>query len=200
MASVGARSVLCGEACPRKIHPEEAGSSHGIVVEGTRNVSPPSAGGTLLGLSGAQLRWLGVILLAAGFILFLVSAVLPFMAMAGFMQNPMGPGGLAFGGFGSMVTSIMLSFVLGTIGIVLIGIGAIALRFGLVRPVTGYVVGEASPAIRTAAAALGGGLRDAGFGPAPAGGPRTDVRVKCRNCGYLETEDAEFCSKCGQRM
>jgi len=26
------------------------------------------------------------------------------------------------------------------------------------------------------------------------------VRIKCRNCGYLETEDAEFCSKCGQRL
>ena len=75
---------------------------------------------------------------------------------------------------------------------------AIALRLGLVRPVTGYVATEAAPAIETAATAFGTGLRDAGFGAPGVGG--TVVRVKCRNCGYLETEDAEFCSKCGQRL
>jgi hypothetical protein len=32
------------------------------------------------------------------------------------------------------------------------------------------------------------------------GGGKEVVKIKCRNCGYLETEDAEFCSKCGQTM
>ena len=32
------------------------------------------------------------------------------------------------------------------------------------------------------------------------GGGKEVVKVKCRNCGYLETEDAEFCSKCGQTV
>ncbi len=32
------------------------------------------------------------------------------------------------------------------------------------------------------------------------GGGKEVVKIKCRNCGYLETEDAEFCSKCGQAM
>ncbi len=32
------------------------------------------------------------------------------------------------------------------------------------------------------------------------GGGKEIVKVKCRNCGYLETEDAEFCSKCGQTI
>jgi len=31
-------------------------------------------------------------------------------------------------------------------------------------------------------------------------GRKEVIKVKCRNCGYLETEDAEFCSKCGQIM
>lgn len=31
-------------------------------------------------------------------------------------------------------------------------------------------------------------------------GGKETIKVKCRNCGYLETEDAEFCSKCGQTM
>ena len=32
------------------------------------------------------------------------------------------------------------------------------------------------------------------------GGGKEVVKVKCRSCGYLETEDAEFCSKCGQTV
>jgi uncharacterized OB-fold protein len=31
-------------------------------------------------------------------------------------------------------------------------------------------------------------------------GGKETIKIKCRNCGYLETEDAEFCSKCGQTM
>ena len=30
--------------------------------------------------------------------------------------------------------------------------------------------------------------------------PRQEVRIRCRSCGYLETEDATFCSACGQRV
>ena len=32
------------------------------------------------------------------------------------------------------------------------------------------------------------------------GGGKEVIKVKCRNCGFLDTEDAEFCSKCGQTM
>ncbi|TFG21426.1 MAG: zinc ribbon domain-containing protein [Promethearchaeota archaeon] len=31
-------------------------------------------------------------------------------------------------------------------------------------------------------------------------GGKETIKVKCRNCGYLESEDAEFCSKCGQSI
>jgi hypothetical protein len=136
----------------------------------------------------------GVVLIAVGFLLFLVAAILPFLAIQGFMQQPFNPSGP-----GAAIGSFMLSFVLGAIGIVLLGIGGFALRFGMIRPVSSFIATEAAPAIQTAAAALGGGLRQVGFG-APAAPPAPEVRVKCRNCGYLETEDAEFCSKCGQRM
>jgi len=27
-----------------------------------------------------------------------------------------------------------------------------------------------------------------------------NIKIKCRTCGYLESEDAEFCSKCGNRL
>jgi hypothetical protein len=168
-------------------------------MEGFRSV--PASRGTLFGLSGRRLLWLGVSLFVVGLVLFLLSAVLPLLAISGFMENPWGSGGPGFGGFGgfgSFASSVMLSFLLSTISFILMGVGAFALWLGLVRPVGGYVATEASPAIRTATTAIGSGLREAGFGGgAPAG---TVVRVKCRNCGYLETEDAEFCSKCGQRM
>jgi len=141
------------------------------------------AGATLFGLSGPRLRQLGIGLLVVGFLLFLLSFVPVFLAFNRFMEDP-------FGSSGSMFGSFFLS--------IMSGAGGFALRLGLVRPVTGYVATEAAPAIETAATAFGTGLRDAGFGAPGAGG--TVVRVKCRNCGYLETEDAEFCSKCGQRL
>ncbi len=37
----------------------------------------------------------------------------------------------------------------------------------------------------------------AGTGPAP---PKEVVKVKCRNCGNLEAEDATYCRKCGQPL
>ena len=169
-------------------------------MEGGRQLAQSPTGASLFGLSGARLRWLGITLLAVGFLLFIVGAVLPFLAIGGFAQNPWGPDGTGFGGFSSFASSVAMSFVLSAIGLVLMAIGGFTLRFGLVRPVASYLAVEASPAIQTEAAALASGLRAAGFGATHAAGSRPDVRVKCRNCGYLDTEDAEFCSKCGQRM
>ena len=45
---------------------------------------------------------------------------------------------------------------------------------------------------------LATGLKKHGMGIGTGG--KEVVKIKCRNCGYLETEDAEFCSKCGQSM
>ncbi|MDU0348140.1 zinc ribbon domain-containing protein [Actinomyces sp. MRS3W] len=36
--------------------------------------------------------------------------------------------------------------------------------------------------------------------PKPADSPAEVVKLRCRSCGYLETEDAAFCSHCGQRI
>jgi hypothetical protein len=129
----------------------------------------------------------------AGLILFLIGVIMPFLAIQSVMQDPFNPSTP-----GSVAGSFGLSFIIILIGIILIPIGGVALKFGMIRPVSSFVAAEAAPAIETAAAALGGGLREAGFGAPAARAP--DVRVKCRNCGYLETEDAEFCSKCGQRV
>ncbi len=166
-----------------------------------RSPAPPTAGssGTLFGLQGRQLTRLGAALLIVGIVLFLGSTLPAFLSMSQFTQNP-------FGSFGSIMGAFFLSFVLGAVGIVLIGAGAFVLRFGLIRPVTKYVATEAGPAIEYASASVGRGVMQglgAGGGipvriegnVAPA---ISTVKVKCRNCGYLESEDATYCSKCGK--
>lgn len=35
---------------------------------------------------------------------------------------------------------------------------------------------------------------------ASAAAPKETVKVKCRNCGSLEAEDAAFCHTCGQAI
>ncbi|HKW43976.1 MAG TPA: hypothetical protein VJP06_07295 [Thermoplasmata archaeon] len=55
---------------------------------------------------------------------------------------------------------------------------------------------EAAAAIETPANLWGKGSARATVCPAA---PNTEVRVNCRNCGYLDTADAAFCSECGQR-
>src|SRR5881628_2763890 len=150
------------------------------MVAGPSAASP--AGATFFGLSGSRLRQVGVALMGIGLVLFFLSFVPILLAFNSFMQDP-------FGSAGSMFGSFFVSFLIGAIGII---------TLGLVRPVTGYVATEAAPAIQTAATAFAAGIREAGFGASGVAGSL--IRVKCRNCGYLETEDAEFCSKCGQRM
>ncbi|WP_159814497.1 zinc ribbon domain-containing protein [Actinomyces sp. zg328] len=39
-----------------------------------------------------------------------------------------------------------------------------------------------------------------GLGAGRGVGAEPQIRVRCRACGYLETEDATFCSGCGARM
>src|SRR3989454_3569605 len=149
------------------------------------------AGATLIGLSGPRLRQVGIALVGIGLLLFFLSFVPIFLAFNSFMQNP-------FGSAGSMFGSFFLSFLIGAVGILLLGVGGFALRLGLVRPVTSYVATEAAPAIQTAATAFGAGIREAGFGAA--GGAGTGVRVEGRNCGYLETENAGVFRKSGHRV
>jgi hypothetical protein len=152
---------------------------------------PATPRGTLFGLKGRQLTGLGIVLGLAGVGLFVGSTALMFSAFGNFPSDP-------FGSFGAITGAMALFSVLSILGMILIGLGAFALRFGLIHPVASYVATEASPAITTAATALGRGLQQ-GMGGAPIGGAAT-VKVRCRNCGYLDSEDAKYCSKCAQAL
>lgn len=92
----------------------------------------------------------------------------------------------------------MASFIaFGFGGVVLIGIGAFLTRLGFLRLGADLVATETAPAVEHSAGAVGRGLRSSGFGGAST---VQLVRVKCRGCGFLESEDATFCSKCGKKV
>src|SRR2546421_6731137 len=156
------------------------------MVAGPSAASP--AGATFFGLSGSRLRQVGVALMGIGLVLFFLSFVPILLAFNRFMQDP-------FGSAGSMFGSFFVSFLIGAIGIITLGVGGFALRLGLVRPVTGYVATEAAPAIQTAATAFGAGLREAGFGASRGAGP--PIRREWPHSGDPETANARVCSQGG---
>ena len=69
------------------------------------------------------------------------------------------------------------------------------------RRATKYFATEASPAITTASHALGKGLGD-GLKESEVlkQTPKEIIKIKCPHCGFLESIDAEFCSKCGKKV
>lgn len=124
----------------------------------------------------------GGILLAVGVILF----GMPFIAV------PMAMGSGSFDGVAS-------SFAFAFPGIILIAIGGMMLKFGLLKPVAEIVATETGGAVEHSSAATGRGLaRGLREGGLAVGGPQ--VKVRCRSCGGLDSEDARFCSSCGKGM
>lgn len=142
-------------------------------------------GGTLFGLNRTALLVIGGVLALIGIILF-ISAASTFAA-------PSGPFD-----FAAEQSRMFSAFGTAVVGMILLGAGGIAIRFGMVRPVTSYLASEASPAIERASEAVGAGLRE-GYGNRPLQG-QTVVKVKCRNCGHLNDEDETFCGQCGKPL
>ena len=81
------------------------------------------------------------------------------------------------------------------IGSALLMFGAFLLVVSFLRPISKYVAGEYYPAMRTVGKGFGEGFTEASQNE-----NKVVVKVKCSHCGYLETKDAEFCSKCGRRL
>jgi S-adenosylmethionine synthetase len=84
------------------------------------------------------------------------------------------------------------------------GAGGLMIVFGFAlvgtsaaRPISKYYSTEMSPAMKIAAESIGEGLKESGaFGA----GQKEIIKIKCPHCGYLESEDADFCSKCGKKI
>ena len=101
-----------------------------------------------------------------------------------------------------------LWFRYSALGMLFLFIGGALIYVTQIRKITKYYATETSPAIKTVGGAIGEGVADGiqrGGGiritdDRRQNGPREVIKVKCRSCGYLETEDAEFCSKCGKKI
>ncbi len=153
---------------------------------------------SLFGLTGKDLRTLGIVLLLIGVVVFLGGALYMF---SGVTAPTLGTDPTAW--FNESAAHAITGFAIAAVGMVLMGIGGWALRFGLIRPVASFVAEEASPALETASMAIGRGWGEgrSSVGSTPvAPAVETVVKVKCKNCGYLDSEDATYCSKCGQKL
>ncbi len=100
-------------------------------------------------------------------------------------------------------------------GVAFLMFGGMLLYYSVVGRVASYFADEYSPAIETGTEAFGAGItrgiqRGGGLkfqiestDQQPVSSARQQkevIKIKCRSCGYLETEDAEFCSKCGNKI
>ncbi|MBI4415984.1 MAG: hypothetical protein HY557_03265 [Euryarchaeota archaeon] len=113
------------------------------------------------------------------------------------------------GGFGNETAGFFLAdpneFYIQTavmgLGLALVGLGGNTLCTVYHQSVRSYLSAAKAPPARgpappdlTIEQVLGR------FAPmSPAKPPTPVVKVKCRSCGILQDEDAEFCNKCGQR-
>ncbi|MDO4901283.1 zinc ribbon domain-containing protein [Actinomyces sp.] len=151
----------------------------------------------------------GAVLQGVGLLMFFSVFVVGFTAFSGFGASSNFPADM-----GQNVGRMFRSFPLSLVGFILIGIGQWIRRVGKEGLAGSGVVlspqGEARDAepwkrsegaqdqmrleeMPTLQTALSGSSK-------PAGSPAEVVRLRCRSCGYLETEDATFCSQCGQQI
>lgn len=139
------------------------------------------------------LRVIGGILLGVGIILIIIGFI-TFIGF-GFLSGP----GIA--SFGTVALGMFATFI----GFAMAGAGAFLLYLSFMGSVAKFYADETKPAVRTmgegAGEGLATGIRNGGGIEARSSKKHKDViKVKCRGCGYLDTEDATYCSKCGEKM
>ena len=144
----------------------------------------------------------GAVVIVLGFILFFVPFVSTFSFFGSMRFDRAAPGDGFFGAF--------RTFPLAFVGVLLImaGQGLRSLgRKGLAG--SGVVLSpqgearDAEPWQRSKGAQMQDALEEVPMirdAMARGGGAEPQIRVRCTKCGYLETEDARFCSGCGAPM
>jgi len=131
----------------------------------------------------SALRAVSVVLLVAGLGLFLAAVFAMFSGFAGGPED-----GLRDDPFAPMRNFVLLLFA----GVFCVGAGGALARIAFLKPVAEVFATETEGALRTAAGAVGEGLAAGGLGHG--------VKVRCRSCRALDSEDARFCSSCGEPM
>ncbi len=144
-----------------------------------------------------NLRLLGMVLFVVGGGLLIIGVASIFSAMTAPTD---------WDNFSASSSQRMGNFIIGAI---LLSVGSACAGAGYklyfvthIRGLARYTAVETAPAAEIMTEAIGSGL-SRGFvkeGDSPFSQGKEVIRIKCRNCGYLETEDADFCSKCGEKV
>ena len=145
-----------------------------------------------------NVRALGIILLIIGGLL-LIYGVGNIFTVFG-----TSPGGGTMEEFQDTSAWMMQTFLVGGIsifiGFVMVGFGSQMIMASKAKEISKYAASQMAPATEMVTEAVASGLSKGFGGKSPVSGQKEVIKIKCRNCGYLETEDADFCSKCGERM
>ncbi len=109
-----------------------------------------------------------------------------FLVISGFSS-------LGLSGFKESKNS-MFSFAIGAF-LILIGFFLVGLT--IIKPMSKYTATEASSGVKTIGQSFGDGLEKSRFDSSE---KKEIIKIKCPHCGYLESEDAKFCSKCSKKI
>jgi hypothetical protein len=147
---------------------------------------------------------MGLVLIGAGLVVFRYSSYI-----AGQLDSYVSPPPTDSNNITGLVSpgGWYLPYAVWGFGFTLIGLGGTMLRSAFMSSMMGMGGGMArgssmSPDIidtyiQQALSGARGTTGQPGTDPAP---PKEVVKVKCRNCGNLEAEDATYCRKCGQPL
>jgi len=146
----------------------------------------------------------GLLLIAAGLFVFRYASDIS--VRVGGLVSPPPQGGSNYTGAG--FSEGYLPFIVWGFGFSLIGAGGAMLRRAVLSPMGSASMGRmmggagmASPEMMDSymQQALAS-TRLASSSVNPQNATKEVVRIKCRNCGSLEADDAEFCRKCGKPL
>lgn len=141
--------------------------------------------------------YVGLGMIVLGFILF----ISVFFSMASFMSNPFGGGGFGFGKVPSFFNAI--------IGMILMIAGSIVMNIGARGAAGSGIILDPDKAredLKPYSEAAGGMINDVISNIDVVDKittPRVEreiIKIKCRNCGSLNDEDAKYCKSCGEEI
>jgi len=104
-------------------------------------------------------------------------------------------------GFNSHINEAFSSIIFIALGGFFLLIGIALIYISKLRKITKYIATETAPAVETTTHAVGKGL---GSGLKESKvlekSSTENIKIRCPHCKYLESIDAEYCSKCGKKI
>jgi hypothetical protein len=136
------------------------------------------------------------LLIIIGFVLIVIGIPLVIAGFSSFFQLQSNFFSLSFEESSALSAQAFASIVP---GMFLTIIGAGVLRFGFIGRVSKYIADETGPAISSVSESITKGVKKGG-GIDITVHSDSNIRIKCRNCGTLNDEDATYCDNCGSPL